>query len=189
MVLELTPPWRSEWFLLDADDLHMTLAQFADSWPSCFGSFQHDAPSPGVPQVIITIDGNFTQKRRAKPDYVSRQPFPPRRFLSQQQVKEADSVLHRAKGTGPDQKSCVAKIRAADLSNMSGTTPYEINGLKGAGCRHDIPLGFCDITTLWHSFSPSRAPLNSASFTLESPTTSAAVSPSVKRGPPLLERP
>ncbi|KAE8214830.1 hypothetical protein CF319_g9063, partial [Tilletia indica] len=150
MALELTPPWRSERPLLDEDDLHPTLAQLADSCPACFGSFQYEDPSIGVPygpQVIISIDGNFTQKRRAKPDFVSRQPFPPRRFLSQKQVREADAILNRARGTGPDQKRCVAKIRAADLSNKSGTTPYEINGVMRACCRHDIPLVFCDIDT------------------------------------------
>ncbi|KAE8190961.1 hypothetical protein CF328_g5825 [Tilletia controversa] len=154
MALDRAPPWSPERHLLAEDDLDLNLAQLADSCPACFHRFQDnttaddEAPQAGAPQVIISLDGNFTQKRRAKFDTISRQAFPPRRFLSKRQVRAAEELMGRTAGEEPDQDSCVAKIRAADaVAPKSVADLYEINGVMGACCRHDIPLVMCDIDT------------------------------------------
>ncbi|KAL9940487.1 hypothetical protein V8E36_001192 [Tilletia maclaganii] len=159
MALKGRQIWTAARPLLDEDDLKLTLEDLTDSCPACFHSFGHHAsersasasaevPSTplgagtifnqygnmGPPQVIVAIDGNFTQKRRRRKDHVSSQPFPPRRFLSPRQVRAAERAWQAAGGSDPDNQSCVAR-------------PYEVTGLMGLCCRHDIPLVLCDITT------------------------------------------
>ncbi|KAE8226954.1 hypothetical protein CF319_g504 [Tilletia indica] len=74
--------------------------------------------------------------------------MPPRRFLSARQVLAAESAYQAASGNDPDKEACVANIRAIDnASGQTSRTPFEINGVMGACCRHDIPLVLCDIST------------------------------------------
>ncbi|KAL9940903.1 hypothetical protein V8E36_000391 [Tilletia maclaganii] len=106
--------------------------------------------SPGsqfveAPQVIVCVDGTFTQKRRHGRHGAGRQPFPPRRFLSLAQVEEVAVLMGRAEGTAPDDTLCAARVRAADAEDARGGSPFEIRGVMGLCCRHDIPLLLCDI--------------------------------------------
>ncbi|KAL9932956.1 hypothetical protein V8E36_008211, partial [Tilletia maclaganii] len=134
---------------VDTDDLHLELAHLADSCPACFQSFR-ESTSPGsqfveAPQVIVCVDGTFTQKRRHGRHGAGRQPFPPRRFLSRAQVEEVAVLMGRAEGTAPDDTLCAARVRAADAEDARGGSPFEIRGVMGLCCRHDIPLLLCDI--------------------------------------------
>ncbi|CAD6962511.1 unnamed protein product [Tilletia controversa] len=115
-------------------------------------AFKAGPPSiPGSefgPQVIISMDGNFTQKRKCRVDSIRKQPFPPRRFLSQSQVYRAAADWDAASGTNPDKESCIANIRAIDhQASQQSNNPYDITGIMGACCRHDIPLVMCDMRT------------------------------------------
>ncbi|CAD6982383.1 unnamed protein product [Tilletia controversa] len=160
------PTWTRYIPSLADDDLILTLGDLIDSCPACFQAFVPERnidstfigplPAPRVvigshadaPQVIIALDGNFTQKRRKRKDPVSMQPFPPRRFLSAKQVSEAERALRAAKGTNPDKDNCIAQIRAVNSGTAtSASSPFEVTGIMGACCRHDVPLVLCDITT------------------------------------------
>ncbi|KAL9932899.1 hypothetical protein V8E36_008154 [Tilletia maclaganii] len=134
------------------DDLSLTLEDLVSSCPACFHGFTTPGSflpgGPDGPQLIISIDGNFTQKRRRAQDDVGKQPFPPRRFLSARQVMQAQADWLAAKGKDPEQENCVAKIRAIDNSAaQSVNSPFDVMGLMGACCRHDVPLVMCDIET------------------------------------------
>ncbi|CAD7068059.1 unnamed protein product [Tilletia caries] len=152
MSLQFRPSWTEQRPGLAEDHLILTLNNLADSCPACFQPFKHGVPKvPGSldgPQIIIAIDGNFTQKRRRRDDSVCKQPFPPRRFLSQRQVAKAETDWRAASGSNPDQESCIANIRAIDChATASHNSPFEVTGLMGACCRHDIPLVMCDMLT------------------------------------------
>ncbi|KAK0539833.1 hypothetical protein OC842_000784 [Tilletia horrida] len=137
---------------INDDDLDLQLCHLADSCPACFRPFQTGSSSvpgyPDAPQVIICIDGNFTQKRQGGRDSVPHQPFPPRRFLSRRQVTTVAELMSRTPGTDPSDSNCISKIRAASANAAKAQSdPCDINGVMGACCRHDIPLVMCDIDT------------------------------------------
>ncbi|KAK0538407.1 hypothetical protein OC835_001460 [Tilletia horrida] len=106
-------------------------------------------PSTSPPQLIVSLDGNFSQKRKKRRNVSSRQSLPSRRFLSQRQVDEAEKDLLLARiSTGNTQHSCSAKVKAGDPGAAKGAMgPHDITGVMGLCCRHDIPLIFCDITS------------------------------------------
>ncbi|CAD6884474.1 unnamed protein product [Tilletia caries] len=113
------------------------------TWPAPTFGLDRDSP-----QVIVAIDGNFTQKRRRRADVINAQPMPPRRFLSARQSIAAERAWQNALGNDPDKESCVASIRAIDhASAHNARTPFDVNGVMGVCCRNDIPLVLCDITT------------------------------------------
>ncbi|KAK0518952.1 hypothetical protein OC834_007549, partial [Tilletia horrida] len=113
------------------------------------------APSPNPPssasppQLIVSIDGNFSQKRKKRHNISSRQALPPRRFLSQRQVDKAESDLSIARLVdGKGHHQCSAKVVAGDPEAAKGAMgPHDITGVMGLCCRHDVPLIFCDITS------------------------------------------
>ncbi|CAD7061801.1 unnamed protein product [Tilletia caries] len=133
------PTWRPERPRLCHDDLVLTIDDLADSCPACFNTFKAGAPilDGDSPQVMISIDGNFTQKRKGRPDT----------------------------GTDPDQENCIAKIRAIDSEGALGSSSlFDINGLmaivKAAGpnLRHlgvlyDIGCRFAPSTRVAAVFS------------------------------------
>ncbi|KAK0549968.1 hypothetical protein OC844_006785 [Tilletia horrida] len=152
MAIQLQPTWVPDRPTITSDDLVLTAADLANSCPACFQAFKTGAPkisgSKGGPQVIICIDGNFTQKRLRRDDCVGKQPFPPRRFLSDVQVNQAETDWNRSKGTNPDKQSCIANIRAIDTeATQSANSRFDVTGVMGACCRHDIPLVMCDMRT------------------------------------------
>ncbi|KAE8195750.1 hypothetical protein CF328_g4335 [Tilletia controversa] len=154
-----TEPWRGVRPELDRDDLRLTIADLADSCPACFRRFEgvagkgkaRNAPPPPTPELIVSIDGNFSHKRKARINVDKRQPLPPRRFLSQKQVRETEarlaSVRLGARAT-QQQHDCTAKVKAADpLAAKGALGPHDITGVMGLCCRHDNPIVFCDITS------------------------------------------
>ncbi|KAL9937961.1 hypothetical protein V8E36_003506 [Tilletia maclaganii] len=144
---------------LHNDDLVLTTADLASSCPACFGKFyfedRHHIPREKKgdmsPQLIVSVDGNFSHKRKRKENVADKQPLPPRRFLSQRQVHEVEKRLKAvnlsAKATA-NQHDCTAKVKAADpLAAKGAAGPHDITGVMGLCCRHDHPLIFCDITS------------------------------------------
>ncbi|KAL9939650.1 hypothetical protein V8E36_001467 [Tilletia maclaganii] len=65
-----------------------------------------------------------------------------------EQVTQALLDWDNATGTAPDKLSCIANIRAIDSQGAQQPgSPYDITGVMGACCRHDVPLVFCDMRT------------------------------------------
>ncbi|KAE8192729.1 hypothetical protein CF335_g5769 [Tilletia laevis] len=85
------------------------------TWPAPTFGLDRDSP-----QVIVAIDGNFTQKRRRRADVINAQPMPPRRFLSARQSIAAERAWQNALGNDPDKESCVA-ISARKLMKRLNT--------------------------------------------------------------------
>ncbi|KAE8222257.1 hypothetical protein CF319_g4510 [Tilletia indica] len=142
---------------LDRDDLLLSISDLADSCPACFQQFVSSksrlshALERDAPQVVVSVDGNFSQKRKSRENVATRQPLPPRRFLSHQQVRTVEDRLktrnlnQSVTGRGHD---CSAKVKAADpLAAKGAAGVHDVTGVMGLCCRHDHPLVFCDITT------------------------------------------
>ncbi|KAE8187768.1 hypothetical protein CF336_g6437 [Tilletia laevis] len=105
------------------------------TWPAPTFGLDRDSP-----QVIVAIDGNFTQKRRRRADVINAQPMPPRRFLSARQSIAAERAWQNALGNDPDKESCVASIRAIDhASAHNARTPFDVNGVMGEPWRRQYP--------------------------------------------------
>ncbi|KAL9937804.1 hypothetical protein V8E36_003349 [Tilletia maclaganii] len=132
MALRREAVWTSVRSTIEQDDLHLSLDDLVNSCPACFQSFKQAA--------TVRIPGSEDGPQRAK------QPFPPRRFLSDRQIAQAALDWEAATGTAPDGLSCIANIRAINSQGaQQSDSPYDITGVMGACCRHDIPLVFCDM--------------------------------------------
>ncbi|KAK0533177.1 hypothetical protein OC834_002340 [Tilletia horrida] len=143
-----------------ADPLRLSLDDLVHRCPACFTQFlpRNASTTPDdlekVPQLIVSIDGNFTHCRQAEPDHVEKNPCPPAYFVSQAQVQEVAASMDRlakkhSVGALRDQiNACSANVKAADERAAKGAFGVcDITGLVGLCCRHDIPLVFCDITS------------------------------------------
>ncbi|KAK0560944.1 hypothetical protein OC861_006058 [Tilletia horrida] len=152
-VLNARRSWRPIRPELHYDSLSLDIRDLADSCPACFHGLATCPPDQlaDIPQVIVSIDGNFSHKRKNRSNITSRHPLPPRRFLSQDQVNKADAMLNSAFNqdhTAATRHECTAQVRAANPSAPKGTYgPHDITGVMGLCCRHDHPLIFCDITS------------------------------------------
>ncbi|KAE8216534.1 hypothetical protein CF326_g9680 [Tilletia indica] len=119
--------------MLADDHLHLTPEFLADICPACFYQFLDDAHrtsgpadsddyTPPVedvpPQLILSVDGNFTQKRKRREDRFRRQSLPPRRFLSSSQVQEAEQAINPPQGPATvtavnHEHDCSTQLKAA----------------------------------------------------------------------------
>ncbi|KAL9931324.1 hypothetical protein V8E36_009834, partial [Tilletia maclaganii] len=150
--LHNTQPWLQARPALPVDDLLLTKQDLADSCPACFQQFflpKAERIPPKTPQVVVSIDGNFSLKRKDRDNIDTRQALPPRRFLSKAQVDRAEVQLKAARlsaRTGTDHHQCYAIVKAADPDAAKGALgPHDITGVMGLCCRHDVPLIFCDV--------------------------------------------
>ncbi|KAE8240636.1 hypothetical protein A4X13_0g7681 [Tilletia indica] len=155
------------------DDLTLTFADLASKCPACFYSLSDEALKnkamshpPQHPELIVAIDGNFTQRRLARIDHVNRSAIPPAAFLSTQQVKIVEEEMRRPSAVPvtddadddidnnadetqpPTWHACGSNVLAADeRAAKAASGPCDVTGLMGLCCRHDVPLVFCDIDT------------------------------------------
>ncbi|KAK0541445.1 hypothetical protein OC835_000169 [Tilletia horrida] len=147
------------------DDLQLSLQDLVRRCPACFAhflssesscppSYPSQADPKLIPELIVSIDGNFTHCRQAEADHVEKNPCPPAFFLSQAQVQKVATSMDRlakkhSVGALRDQiNACSANVKAADERAAKGAYGLcDITGLVGLCCRHDIPLVFCDITS------------------------------------------
>ncbi|KAL9932686.1 hypothetical protein V8E36_008385 [Tilletia maclaganii] len=145
--------WLRERPSLYTDDLELSIDDLAQSCPACFKHFIGSAASPSYlhdgPEIVVSVDGNFSQKRKQRSNLADQQPLPPRRFLSRRQVDEAERKLgtrnlDRTSGV----HDCSASVKAADeLAPKGAAGIFDVTGVMGLCCRHDHPLIFCDITS------------------------------------------
>ncbi|CAD6938289.1 unnamed protein product, partial [Tilletia controversa] len=92
--------WTKTRPLVSHDDLALTFSDLLNRCPACFYSLSDEASkdksmahSPRHPQLIVAIDGNFTQRRLADLDLVQRSALPPAFFLSAQQVSAVADAM------------------------------------------------------------------------------------------------
>ncbi|CAD6906853.1 unnamed protein product [Tilletia caries] len=161
--------WTKTRPLVSHDDLALTFSDLLNRCPACFYSLSDEASkdksmahSPRHPQLIVAIDGNFTQRRLADLDLVQRSALPPAFFLSAQQVSAVADAMAKepvtepgaADGDNEDKTvpsswhACKSNVLAADeRAAKAASGPCDITGVMGLCCRHDVPLVFCDIDT------------------------------------------
>ncbi|KAE8240229.1 hypothetical protein A4X06_0g7853, partial [Tilletia controversa] len=148
-----TTPWMEARPMLNEDNLKLNPSSLADTCPACFQQFMAPSESQSSgPQLILSVDGNFTQKRKRRDDVYLRQSLPPRRFLSLQQVQVAERLMGSTANLNTASADivhfCTAQFKAADpLAPKASVGNHDVTGVMGLCCRHDIPVVFCDITT------------------------------------------
>ncbi|CAD6895985.1 unnamed protein product [Tilletia controversa] len=147
-----TSPWSVPRPVLDEDDLILTLDDLIDTCPACFAKFKctagphvddtEERPHPDKPQLIVSLDGNFTQKRKRREDNFLQQTLPPRRFLSLRQVTAAEESLgNNSVVSSSSLHHCTAQVKAADpMAPKASGGFHDVTGVMGLCCRHDIPL-------------------------------------------------
>ncbi|KAE8244219.1 hypothetical protein A4X13_0g6752 [Tilletia indica] len=163
---------------VEQDDLSLNFADLLSRCPACFYSLSDEARRDKTPahprkhpELIVAIDGNFTQRRLAKKDHINRSALPPATFLSAQQVKAVEDEMRKPRTDTaaervpsnvvddieddetrpPTWHACESNVLAADeRAAKAASGPCDITGLMGLCCRHDIPLVFCDIDTPDH---------------------------------------
>ncbi|KAL9934603.1 hypothetical protein V8E36_006378 [Tilletia maclaganii] len=152
--------WRDVRPAIFDDDLDLTFADLLHRCPACFYGLSDDVTgdksyshSVDAPQLIVSIDGNFTQRRLKNIDLVQRSALPPAYFVSARQVEAVRQLMEQpvseaSTDTGPTFHACTSNVLAADeKAAKAARGPCDITGLVGLCCRHDVPLLFCDIDT------------------------------------------
>ncbi|KAL9933751.1 hypothetical protein V8E36_007409 [Tilletia maclaganii] len=152
--------WRDVRPAIFDDDLDLTFADLLHRCPACFYGLSDDVTgdksyshSVDASQLIVSIDGNFTQRRLKNIDLVQRSALPPAYFVSARQVEAVRQLMEQpvseaSTDTGPTFHACASNVLAADeKAAKAARGPCDITGLVGLCCRHDVPLLFCDIDT------------------------------------------
>ncbi|KAK0522964.1 hypothetical protein OC834_006077 [Tilletia horrida] len=124
--------WKPERRPLQSDRLHVTLADLISSCPACFARFGESDPLPSAekPEVIISVDGNFSLRRRSSKSTAvePRQPFPPRRFLADDQVSEAAVTCVTV--PSDTHSGCQSHIKVADEKAVKASVGhYDVTGV------------------------------------------------------------